>query len=165
MNVFPTAIQRANVNILRQAWDRLSLLPGGKLAFSKLVGRMARYSGTIDPRVEVLRRGHCTVSMRDTAKVRNHLESVHAIALINLAEIAANVGLAYSMPEDARFIVSSIKIDYLKKARGTIRAVCDCPVPLTSARREFELLVSLRDESNKEVAQARVTSLVGPKKR
>jgi uncharacterized protein (TIGR00369 family) len=166
MSVFPfsTAITKARVNRIKQAWDTMKGVPGGKLAFSLLIGRLARCSGTIDARVEELRRGHCEVSMKDTPKVRNHLESVHAIALINLAEIAANVALSYGLPDDARFIVSSIKMDYLRKARGTIRAICDCPVPLTSARREFEIIVSLQDESKKEVAQARITSLVGPQK-
>ena len=48
---------------------------------------------------------------------------MHAIALVNLAEIAGNVAISYTLPGDARFIVAGITIDYVKKARGTLRAV------------------------------------------
>lgn len=97
--------------------------------------------------------------------MRNHLRCVHAVALVNLAELTGNVALAYSMPDDARFIVSGLSIDYIKKARGTIRGVCDCPVPASSERREFEVPVSMRDESGVEVARCVLRSLVGPKPR
>jgi acyl-coenzyme A thioesterase PaaI-like protein len=102
--------------------------------------------------------------MRDRYRVRNHLQSVHAVALVNLAELTGNLALAYSLPDDARFIVAGLSIDYLKKARGTIRGVCDCPVPETSERREYEVVVSLRNEAGEEVARATLRSLVGPKK-
>ena len=67
--------------------------------------------------------------------MRNHLDCVHAIALANLAELAGNVALVYSLPDDARFIVSGMEIEYLKKARGTITAIGEPPVPRTSAAR------------------------------
>ena len=68
----------------------------------------------------MLRAGYAEVVMQDKRAVRNHLDCVHAIALANLAELAGNVALAYSLPDDARFIVSGIEIEYVKKARGTI---------------------------------------------
>ena len=67
--------------------------------------------------------------MADRRAVRNHLDCVHAIALANLAELAGNVALAYSLPDDARFIVSGMEIEYLKKARGMITAIGESPVP------------------------------------
>ncbi len=73
--------------------------------------------------------------MRDRRAVRNHLDCVHAIALANLAELAGNVALAYSLPDDARFIVSGMEIEYVKKARGTITAIGESPVPRTACAR------------------------------
>jgi acyl-coenzyme A thioesterase PaaI-like protein len=151
-------------NLLREAWDRLSHVPGGKLVFSKLVGRTAPYTGTIDARVEELGRGHARVSMADGPGKRNHLRSVHAVALVNLAEVTGNAALAYSLPDDARFIVAGLSIEYVKKARGTITATSDCPVPETSARQDFLVHVSMRDASGDEVARATLRSLVGPKR-
>jgi uncharacterized protein (TIGR00369 family) len=152
-------------NVVRTAWDRLHGLPGGRLAFSRLIGRAAAYTGTIDGRVEALSIGHSRVTMRDRPAVRNHLKSVHAIALANLAELAGNAALAYSMPDDARFIVSRMEIDYVKKARGTITAEGECPPIQGSARQEYQVPVTMRDPSGEVVARAVLFSLVGPKKR
>jgi acyl-coenzyme A thioesterase PaaI-like protein len=152
-----------NRNLIRQAWDVLSTVPGGKVVFSRLLGRMAPYTGTIDARITVLRSGYCEATMADRRAVRNHLSSIHAIALVNLAEVAGNVALFYSMPDDARFIVSGIDIEYLKKARGTITAIGESPVPRTNARAPFDISVTLRDAKGEEVARAVLHSLIGPK--
>jgi acyl-coenzyme A thioesterase PaaI-like protein len=150
-------------NLVRQAWDVLSGMPGGKSVFSRLIGRMAPYSGTINAQVAVLRSGYAEVQMADRRAVRNHLDCVHAIALANLAELAGNVALAYSLPDDGRFIVSGMEIEYVKKARGTITAVGEPPVPRTSARAAYDVPVTLRDTGGEEVARAVLHSLVGPK--
>jgi acyl-coenzyme A thioesterase PaaI-like protein len=150
-------------NLIRIAWDVLSGVPGGKIVFSRLVGRLAPYTGTIHATVTVLRPGYAEVQMHDRRGVRNHLDCVHAIALANLGELAGNVALAYSLPDDGRFIVSGLEIEYLKKARGLITAVGECPVPRTAARAHYDVPVTLRDTSGEEVARVILHSLVGPK--
>ncbi|HXI59151.1 MAG TPA: hotdog fold domain-containing protein [Polyangia bacterium] len=151
-------------NLVRAAWDRLQKLPGGKRVFSQLAGLAAPYTGTIGGRVKVLRRGHATVELRDRRAVRNHLSSVHAIALANLAELTGNIAVAYTLPDDARFIVAGISVDYVKKARGTISGTCDCPLIESNERKEYAIHVSLRDHAGDEVAHATLRTLVGPKK-
>ena len=151
-------------NLLRQAWDLLSGMPGGRMLFSRLIGRIAPYSGSIHATVTVLRAGYAEVEMQDRRGVRNHLESIHAIALANLAELAGNLALAYSLPDDARFIVSGMEIEYMKKARGRITAIGETPIPRTSARAQYDVPVTLRDGSGDEVARAVLHSLVGPKR-
>jgi acyl-coenzyme A thioesterase PaaI-like protein len=150
-------------NLIRQAWNLLSGAPGGKAVFSRLIGRLAPYTGSIHASVTVLRAGYAEVEMIDRRAVRNHLDCVHAIALANLAELAGNVALAYSLPDDARFIVSGMEIEYVKKARGTIKAVGEPPVPRSSARAAYDVPVTLRDAAGEEVAHAILHSLVGPK--
>ncbi|MBL0215336.1 MAG: DUF4442 domain-containing protein [Myxococcales bacterium] len=161
--LFPLPKLDGGRNVIKLAWDMLSGMPGGKAVFSKLVGRMAPYTGTINATVTVLRAGYAEVQMADRRAVRNHLDCVHAIALANLAELAGNVALAYSLPDDARFIVSGMEIEYLKKARGTITAVGEPPVPRSSVRAQFEVPVTLRDASGEDVAKVVLHSLVGPK--
>ena len=150
-------------NLIRVAWDVLSGMPGGKAVFSRLVGRMAPYTGTIHASVTVLRAGYAEVVMHDKKAVRNHLDCVHAVALANLGELAGNIALAYSLPDDGRFIVSGMEIEYTKKARGTITAVGESPVPRSSTRAQYDVPVTLRDSSGEQVAKVILHSLVGPK--
>ena len=154
----------ARGNPLRALWDRLSAVPGGRTLFSLLVGRAAPYTGTIGAKVVTLRAGHAEVVMKDRAPVRNHLRSVHAIALANLCELTGNVALAYSLPDDARFIVAGMRLEYLKKARGTITGTSDCPVPPSAERKNWEVPVVLRDAQGDVVVRAWLDTLVGPKR-
>lgn len=160
---FPLALSDDR-NTLRDAWNFLAPLPGGKVLYSRMVGRLVPYTGSIGAQVRALRLGHSEVEMADKPALRNHLGSVHALALANLAELAGNLALVYAMPDGARFIVAAIHIEYLKKARGTIVAISDCPIPPTAERAEYEVPVSLRDATGAEVARATLRSVVGPTK-
>ncbi len=157
-------VNAVEINVIRKAWDTLSELPGGPRLFSKVVGRAAPYTATIGARVTQLSAGEAVVQLRDRPAVRNHLKSVHAVALANLVELAGNIALAYSLPDDARFIVKRMSIDYLKKARGTLTARSECPVPETSARQELEVIVDVLDQRGEVVARGTLTSVVGPKR-
>jgi acyl-coenzyme A thioesterase PaaI-like protein len=161
--LLPTLSLDGDRNVLRDAWNLLAGLPGGKLLFSRMVGRMAPYTGSIGARVTALRPGFAQVELDDRRAVRNHLDCVHAIALCNLAELAGNVGVGYSLPDDARFIVAGLSIEYVKKARGTITATSESPVPATNAKAEYQVPVVMTDAGGDVVARATLRTLVGPK--
>lgn len=154
-----------SVRWIRTLWDRLSPLPGGNQLFSRLLGRRIPYTGSIHPQVLQLAPGFATIQMKDQRSLRNHLDSVHAIALTNLAELTGNAALAYSLPDDARFIVTELTMRYLKKARGTITARCQCPPVTTNERKAYSLEVQLFDPQNELVAVGTLQSLVGPLKK
>jgi acyl-coenzyme A thioesterase PaaI-like protein len=158
----PSAERRGN--FIRDAWDRLAALPGGRRIFSRLVGMAAPYTGSIDARVVELERGRAVAELADRRAVRNHIRCVHAIALANLAELTGNAAVAYTLPDDARFIVAGMSIEYLKKARGTIRAEASCPLFTSSERSEHAVPVSMFDPAGVEVARATLRTLIGPKK-
>jgi uncharacterized protein (TIGR00369 family) len=150
-------------NILRDLWNLLAGMPGGKVLFSRLIGRMAPYTGSIGARITALRPGFCQAELPDRPRVRNHLRSIHAVALVNLAELAGNAALGYSLPDDARFIPSALNIEWVKKARGTITATSECPVPATSARAEYVVPIVMTDAAGDVVARATMRTVVGPK--
>ena len=153
----------SKTNFVRTTWDRLDGIPGGKRLFSRMIGRMAPYSGTIRPSVEKLSDGYARLSLADRPAVRNHLSCVHAIALANLVELTGNLALLYSLPDDARLIAAGIGLDYIKKARGTITGECHTPPIDSSEKREYQIKVTLRDEGGDIVVEGTLRTLVGPK--
>ena len=158
---FPKNGENAAATI-RRTWHALEHLPLGKQVFSRVIGTLAPYTGTIGATVVSLSQGHSQVVLEDTRSVRNHLRCIHAVALVNLAELAGNVSLAYSMPDDARFIVAGLSIDYKKKARGRILAEGYCPPIPDNRRSEYEVLVTMRDQAGEVVASSVLKTLVGP---
>lgn len=151
-------------NFIRESWDRLSKVPAGKSVFSRLVGIAAPYTGSMGARVVELRRGYARTVLDDRRRVRNHLDCIHAIALANLAELTGNVAVAYTLPDDARFIVAGMSIEYAKKARGAITGTSTCPIFDSNDKQEVEIEVSLTDERGDEVAHAVLRTLIGPKR-
>ncbi len=155
----------SKTNFIRDVWNRLERIPGGKLLYSRMVGRLAPYTGSIGAVVRELGDGYSRVTLADRRAVRNHLSCVHAVALANLVELTGSLALGYSLPDDARFIVAGMGLDYIKKARGTITGECRTPPIASSAKQEYQINVTLRDESGDVVVEGTLRTLVGPKQR
>lgn len=150
---------------LRQNWKRLSNKPFGKWLFSRLVGFTAPYSGSISANVIELEPGHGVITLQEHRKVRNHLRSVHAIALVNLAEMVTGLTLMNSLPDRTRGILTGIEIQYLKKARGLLTAECHCEIPKSSDEKEVLLSGDIKNELGDVVATAEARWLIGPEKK
>jgi acyl-coenzyme A thioesterase PaaI-like protein len=123
---------------------------------------MVPYTGTIRPQFLEIAPGIARVAMRDRRAVRNHLQSVHAIALANLAEVASGVAMIAALPDDVRGIPIRLSIDFVKKARGELVAECRCQVPPVYAPLELDLHPEIRDASGDIVARATVRWRLAP---
>ncbi len=105
-------------------------LPGGRWLFSRIVGLAVPYAGTLRADIWEMSEGNAMVTMPDRRAVRNHLNSIHALALGNLGELTANLALLTLCPPGGRFIVTRLEVDYLKKARGELTCTCSIPADL-----------------------------------
>lgn len=154
-----------SLNSIVSKWDKLSAFPGGKLLFSLVIGWVAPYSGSIRARIDALSEGFAQVSMRDRRRVRNHLQSIHAIALINLGEIATGLALLSTLPDNMRGIVLGLQTEYVKKARGKLTAKAYFSLPSSVANdTRCEVTTDIADSSGETVAIVRASWLIGYKK-
>lgn len=164
MNFDLTSLTTLDGTSLMRLWNTLTRVPGGRAVFSRAIGRMAPYTGTIGARVVDLKPGYARVELKDRRAVRNHLDSIHAVALVNLAEETTGLAIMAGLPEGARGILKGLAIEYLKKARGTLTGECTCDIPASTERKTYVVEGLIRDRSGDVVARAEATWLIGPRK-
>jgi acyl-coenzyme A thioesterase PaaI-like protein len=147
---------------LRDLWLRLSPLPGGKWIFIKALGYTAPYTRTIGARVVELREGYAKVTMRDRWTVRNHLRSVHAIALMNMGELTTGLAGTFGLPDDSRGIPVRLEIQFLKKARGLLTAECTTGPVDARTEKEYDFVAVIRNAAGEDVARCTARWRIGP---
>ena len=137
-------------------WRRCEHLPFGRALFGVLFSAMVPYSGSIGATVLALTSGHARLALRDRRAVRNHLGSIHAIALTNLGELVSGLAMTTALPPGVRGIVLRIDSEYVKKARGTLVAESRVTVPDVTGDTDFEVRAEIRDTGGEVVATVRV---------
>lgn len=143
-------------------WRRLSGLPGGGWIFSRILGWQVPYSGSVSPRVLQIEPGHVRVRITERRALRQHLGSVHAIALMNVAEMASGMAMLTALPRGMRGIVTKISIEYFKKARGVLVAESRCAIAPGIAPGLYDFTSDVTDAAGDIVARATVTWKLGP---
>jgi acyl-coenzyme A thioesterase PaaI-like protein len=151
------------VNVLA-TWQRLQAWPAGGWLFSRAVCFKAPYFATIAPRITRLEPNLCEARIRDRRGVHNHLGTVHAIALCNLAELCAGVMTDASLPKGMRWIPKGMSVRYLAKARGTLTGSARPEFEPRAASEGYELpvLVEVKDAGGEPVFDARVLMWLSP---
>ena len=146
-------------------YRRITRWPAGHWLFSRAVCFKAPYFASITPRFESLEPDRCSATIRHRRHVTNHLGTVHAIALCNLAELTAGVMTDASIPASMRWIPKGMTVEYLKKAIGTMRGVATPDIPIVEAATGYELPVSVvvTDPAGDAVFRARIAMWVSPK--
>jgi len=137
----------------------------GRWLFSRLVCWKAPYFSSISPRVVALAPGRGEATLRHRRRVSNHLGTVHAIALCNLAEFIGGLTTDASIPDGMRWIPRGMSVDYLKKARGPMRAVASVPgVDQSSQAHELPVRVDVFDDAGEPVFRATIRMWVSPRR-
>lgn len=142
-------------------WRILKGSAFGRWLFARVICLQAPYFATIRPRIDRLEPGACEARMRKRRAVLNHVGSVHAIALCNLAELAAGLATDVSIPATHRWIPKGMTVEYLKKATSSVRAIATYPaVAVGTAPADVTVPVDVSGEDGELVFRAQVTMRV-----
>ncbi|WP_093532821.1 hotdog fold domain-containing protein [Stenotrophomonas rhizophila] len=148
-------------------YRRMQRWPAGQWLFSRAVCFKAPYFASIAPRITMLEPGRCEGHIVHRRRVTNHIGTVHAIALCNLAELTAGLMVDASLPKGMRWIPKGMEVKYLAKATGTQHAVATPAQAIVSAEAGYALPVNVqvRDTAGTVVFEARIDMWVSPVKR
>ena len=148
-----------------QLYNNLTRKPFGYWLFSRLICFKAPYFGSIKPRMTVLEPNRAEATIAHRRSVTNHLGTVHAIALCNLAEFIAGLMTDVSIPASMRWIPKGMSVEYLKKAVGTQHGVATPEFPPREAAEGYELPVNVvvTNPQGEAVFKARISMWVSPK--
>jgi len=146
-----------------KAWNKLGHNALGRKLFNLILARTVPYSGNIKAEVLELGNGEVTISMKDRRAVRNHLKSIHAIALANLGELASGMAMFSKVSNDIRAIVVDLEIKYLKKARGRLIATgkANPPDEINESTKSI-VYAEIKDSDGDIVATVNVHWLLSP---
>ncbi|MCE4052565.1 MULTISPECIES: hotdog fold domain-containing protein [unclassified Pseudomonas] len=129
----------------------------GAEKFTQMACQMAPYFATINPLIDELQPGHCQVRLPFRREITNHLGTVHAIALCNAAELAAGVMTDASIPAGARWIPKGMSVQYLAKAKGSVRTVADGSAVDWASAGDKVVAVTAFNEEDQAVFTAQIT--------
>lgn len=143
---------------------KMSALPMGRQLFTKAVCFKAPYFKSIKPLMVDLCPGKAEVSIRKHRAVQNHLGTVHAIAMCNMAELAGGMMTDVSIPTTHRWIPKGMTVEYLKKANTDLTAYATCDLPETWPE-SCELIanVDVKDTGGNTVSRMAITMWVSAK--
>ncbi len=146
-------------------WKKLESKLCGKWAFSKMICRKAPYFGSIKPLFDELRPEYCKIHIKKRRPVLNHIGTVHAIAMCNMAEVAGGIMTEVTVPPTHRWIPIGMTVQYLKKAESNLSAVATPAAALDlSTAGEYVVKADVMDKNGTVVFTANITMWVSPKK-
>ncbi|MEO5558440.1 MAG: hotdog fold domain-containing protein [Dokdonella sp.] len=148
-----------------QLFRRFGKSSWGRWLVSRAICRRAPYFASIAPRIELLETGRCVVRVSDRRAVHNHIGTVHAIALCNMAELAGGLATDAAIPDSMRWIPKGMCVRYLRKAVGTMTATAQVP-PIAESSGGADVLahVDVRDGSGEIVFDADITMWLSVRK-
>lgn len=144
-------------NRLHRMTSAINLLPAPlrRAALSRLLGRVVPFVGTADLVIEEMTDSRVSVLLRNRRKVQNHIGGVHAVAMGLAVETATGFVTGLNVPDTRVPLIKSLKVDYVKRTRGDLRAVATLApdqreLIRTTDKGELEVEVHATDESGAE---------------
>lgn len=143
---------------------RIEQLPLGHSIFSRLYQLRVPYFLSIPASINSAEPGRATATMRHWPWVRNHIGSVHAIALCNLAEMVMGIVAEATVPAGYRWIPKGMTVNYTAIARGTMHAEALLDLPaLGEEGVEAPVRIGVLDDAGAQVFDAEIRIWITPR--
>ncbi len=162
----------AKKNQLNKIVSKINALPEflRAKALSTFFGKMVKFTGTTGITIEELTTSRATISLKNKKAVQNHIGSVHAVASILIAESATGYLVGMNIPDSSVPVIKTIKADYVKRAKGDMKAVAKLSSSQikdmqTLEKGETIVPVTVTDGDGKEPILMEMTWAWTPKKR
>lgn len=152
-------MQNNTLNIL----EKVRRLPAGLRLFSRLVTFKAPYFSSIRPVFLALEPGYAKARISNRRSVRNHLGTVHAIAMANLCEFVGGTLMEVSISPKMRWIPRGMTIRYLGLARSDLTAECRIDDYDWNVAQDVLLQLCVKDTSGTVVSEAEIPMYVSPR--
>ncbi len=146
-----------------QYWLKLEKHSIGRWIFNHLIVFFNPYTGALKANIISFRKGYVRAELKDRRAIRNHLNSIHAIALTNLGEFTSGLALISLFSDKMQGIPINITVNFFKKARGKLTAECSTQLPIFNEQVEHTVIAIIKDEAGDEVASVVVLWKLGYK--
>ena len=119
-------------NRLSRLVHRFDGLPVGlrALVVTFAFGGTVRFVRTAGVRFLELQEERAVLVLPNRRKVQNHIHTAHAAAVALLGETATGAVFGMTVPDDKVPLLKSMRIDYVKRSQGDIRAEAHLPLEL-----------------------------------
>ncbi len=139
-------------------------------ALTAFFGNMVKFTGTAGIQIEELNEQRAIIALKNKKSVQNHIGSVHAVASILIAESATGYVVGMNIPDSAVPVIKTIKADYVKRAKGDMKAIATLTKSQISAMKKQEkgetsVKVTVTDGEGKEPILMEMIWAWTPKKR
>ncbi|NCQ34625.1 DUF4442 domain-containing protein [bacterium] len=137
---------------------------------TEIFGNVIPFVGTAGLQFEEMTHRQIVVSTPNERKVQNHIQGVHAVVMALLAETSTGILVGLNLRGDCIPVIKTLKVDYLERAQGALRAVAtlsEAQIAEMSetTKGEVEVEVHVTDESGREPIRCQMVWAWVPAKR
>ena len=133
------------------------------------VGTAVKFAGTAKVEILEMTPTCLRARIRNRKRVQNHIGSVHAAAMALLAESATGLVVGMSVPDNRVPVIKSMKVDYVRRAKGDLEAVAtltqdDVARILSTEKGDITVPVKVTDSEGREPIQCEMIWAWAPKR-
>ena len=144
-------------------WKSLGNNSIGQWLVSKIVCFKAPYFSSIKPQFIKIEPGCVEVRMKKRRSIQNHIQTIHAIAMCNAAELAGGTCLDVSLTAGMRWIPVGMQVKYLKMAKTDLKIICQLDKYDWNDPQDIVMPVGVFDIFGEEVFHANITMRISHK--